>query len=165
MMPSSLSEVSKTRASPNSFCKPTVARCTPPRGPTSSPKSNMRGFTRNSCSSVLRIASSMFMREPSRSGAPFVISTFAFSLRKPPCAFTIPSKYTKRVACDASGSGSASASLNAARNSARTSFTSASHSCANIPFCKTNSRKRSTGSLSNSRAICSSLLYARWSSP
>ena len=52
----------KPRSCPNFNCKSTVAPCTPPFSPTSSPKIRTRGFARNSVSNVWRIASIIFTR-------------------------------------------------------------------------------------------------------
>ena len=62
MMPSSDRLVSNTRAAPNFSCSPSVAACTPPLRPTSSPNTTTRGFIASSCSSVRRIAVTMLMR-------------------------------------------------------------------------------------------------------
>src|SRR5262245_39812229 len=64
-MPFSASGVSSTRSSPNSACKPSVARNTPPALPTSSPITRTRGFSRSATAS------------PSRTACTIVISAMA----------------------------------------------------------------------------------------
>src|SRR5262245_28042937 len=55
-MPFSASGVSSTRSSPNSACRPSVARNTPPALPTSSPSTRTRGFSRRATASPSRTA-------------------------------------------------------------------------------------------------------------
>src|SRR5437762_1484190 len=55
-MPFSASGVSSTRSSPNSACRPSVARNTPPALPTSSPITITRGFSRRATASASRTA-------------------------------------------------------------------------------------------------------------
>src|SRR6185369_1741395 len=58
-MPFSASGVSNTRSSPNSACRPSVARNTPPALPTSSPMTITRGFSRRATASASRTACTM----------------------------------------------------------------------------------------------------------
>src|SRR5262245_66559822 len=55
-MPFSANGVSITRSSPNSACKPSVARNTPPALPISSPMTRTRGFSRKATASASRTA-------------------------------------------------------------------------------------------------------------
>ena len=86
MMPSSDRLVSNTRASPKRSCNPSVAPCTPPLRPTSSPKITTRGLVASSCSSTRRTAVMRLMRGPSVSATSVLAGKRWPSGRRPPCA-------------------------------------------------------------------------------
>src|SRR5205085_785443 len=113
-MPSSERLVSNTRGAPYLSCSPRVAPCTPPLGPTSSPKTSMRGFSASSTSRVRRIAVSMLMRGPDGRAVRLAGAVTWPSGASPPCSWSarVPSGFSKKTCCvsePGSGGGRASA--------------------------------------------------------
>ena len=99
MMPSSDRLVSNTRASPNFSCSPSVAPCTPPLRPTSSPNTTTLRIDRQlDVPSVRRIAVTMLMRGPSERGVSVAVGSVTPALSRPPCCCrsTLPSVVRSR---------------------------------------------------------------------